>query len=242
MIFSYISTFLKTSLFVVILNNYFKNNYPDQHEEFIITTSFNLINLYSKCQIIATKICYKVKQLVLSNPRLSELLNNYYRCHGKKDLEFVLNGEIIYSTNREKYANDPEIPRTYDFIILSDYKILHDNSCVNKKILKALPDVDENFEYEVSDIKFILTEIKINNKKIKINFKTTNYNYYIVNNIFNDKFLKYFLNKYEDMPDFSDEDMNNINISILDNNVNKIDCKNKDWIQIKKTHYTKLDI
>jgi hypothetical protein len=240
MVFSYIFSLLKTGLFVVLLNDYFKRVHPEKYEDVIVTTTLKIIYLYSNFQLITNKAFRSVKQIILSNPRLAELLSEY-RFKNKPIFEFVLDEKIIYSVNNEK-INSLEFPKQYDFIIFSDYNnITSENHCVNKIILKTIPQ-NESVTYEVSDIKFMLIEVKINDKIIKINFKSDEYNYYIIDNIFDYKFFKYFLKIYHvnEIKDVNEELFNKMTIHILDNNVNKIEYDASDSLQLKKNEYLKL--
>jgi hypothetical protein len=105
--------------------------------------------------------------------------------------------------------------------------------------------------FKESSIKFILTEIIFTDKEkkqhdkskeyplIKVDLKTNEYNFFIVNNIIDEKFIKYFLKSYY-RKEIEDIDLLNkdIHISILDDNVNKFEYNiNNDYIHISETNY-----
>jgi hypothetical protein len=138
------------------------------------------------------------------------------------EIEFILNGTVIYSVSKANIISDVvNFPTVYDFIIFSDYNFTIENTYINKKIQKQLLPSETKFDYEESHIKFFLTEIIIGEKTIKVDFKTEYYNFYVVDNIFNDKFILYFLNKYysSEIKDMNNEIIHEFKLKIIDNNV-----------------------
>jgi len=241
MVFSYIFSLLKSGLFIVLLNDYFKRVHPEKYEDVIVTTTLKFIYLYSKLQIITNKAYSSAKQIILSNPRVAELLAEY-RFKTNSIYEFILDEKIIYSINSKKIYNNTELPTNYDFIVFSDSNnVTSGNRYINKILLKTIPQT-QCIMYELSDIKFMLIEVKINDKTIKLNFKTDEYNYYISDNIFDYKFFKYFLKKYHinEIKDVNEEILKGMTINILDNNVNNIEYGVSECIQLKKNEYVKF--
>ena len=102
---------------------------------------------------------------------------------------------MLYIKDTIEY-NNPET--NYDFVITTQNKLYSIN-------------LDK---FEESNGKFIFTEITFSNEKIKINFKTDTYNYYLVGNVFDKKFIVYFMKRYY----FRIVD--NYTIKIIDNDVN----------------------
>jgi hypothetical protein len=131
----------------------------------------------------------------------------------------------------------------YDFIIYSDYD--EDAKIVNKRIFNKMPCKDD-FLYSPSDISFVLSEVEINDKTIKVEFKTDHYNYYIVNNVINHKFLEYFLKKYHsrEIMDFHEfeKPFHDMKLKILDHNVDKHEFDLTHTLKINKTNYSKIDL
>jgi hypothetical protein len=220
-----------------LLNNYIKHNYPQKHTEFLIALSFNTIYMVSIFQIKFKKI---IKYINQTNPRLLEFFNKY---KNMKDVEFVLDGKVIYLTTRENIVNHIVDIDKKDFIIYSDYDTSTSNNdnCTNKKIMVSKEiSTYEDFIYEVSDIKFMLCELVVGEKTYNITLKSDieNYNYYLVDNIINKKFLIYYL------IEFYNEDFNKSTdkfiLKLIDHNVNvcEIDMTNdSNYIRIKKDSY-----
>lgn len=237
-------------MFIVLLNDYLKRNYPKKYEEYLFDFSYKLIILYTKSQILykrIEKIVNDKKIMVLTNPRISELLNDYHKIFkmnnniNTDDVEFVLDGEIIYKTSKsklleekekEKETSDPDnkIPDVYNFIVYSDHSnTTPENTCVNKKIIycKSWKDLnDDIFSYEISNNHFFLTELEYNDEHtIKVVLKAEEYNFYLVDNQLGYYFFIYLLKNY-----YYEKYINLINkgvkldklaVSVIDHNVEK---------------------
>ena len=198
---SFIANSLRTILFIFLLNDYIKQRFPKKHEEIIIKTFYKVFYLLSVLQI---NILRFEKYIYESNPRLFAILNNIKKnaTKEKNNIEFIVDGKVNYSTNNIFFSNvdNPDVifPNNSDFIIYSDYTNETDNKCINKKLLTSLIK-DETFDYEKSNINFMLCELKYGNKKYKIDLKTDNYNYYLVDNIIDKNFINYYLLKYHNV-------------------------------------------
>ena len=132
----------------------------------------------------------------------------------------------------ENYFEDDN----YSIYIYSDVKRKIENNCINKIILHSQPFL---YDYEISNIKFILFEVKITDKLFKIDLKTDKYNFYIVNNIIDKRFLLYFLINYQYCKLNNINDIEKIDVKIIDHNVNikELEITNTKFITIKKDDY-----
>lgn len=227
--------FVGTSIFLIILNNYIKNNYTEQYNNFLYDLSYKLIYIYSKCQIYINKFLFKIP---------------YFFTNSKENIshfEFILDGKVIHKADFKTIINCDKslLPDKYDFIIYSDHEKsnINNESCINKKILKNIPCKKEDLNYEDSKIKFISCEIEINNKKYTLSFKNDKSNYYVKNNIFDINFLKYFLLKYySQMLNKDDiENIHNFKIHIIDHNVNFDFSDSKNLIKLDVDNYIKIE-
>ena len=207
---SFIANLLRTSIFGALLNDYLKRTYPKKYEEILVTVSFNAVYAFSVIQI---KIKQAQKYILNSNPRLSELLETYNKTFIKNSIDFVLNGKVIFSTTI--LTPDIDHPKNPDFIIYSDGK------SKNKKLLTEVS-VDEKYDYEMSDIRFMLVELKIADNTYKIDLKSDNYNFYVVGNCFTKNFFVYYLTEILKQTQQFDND-NKFIIKIIDHNVNPIE-------------------
>jgi len=236
-----IQSFVKYGAFTFLAHNYFKNNYPEKYEALVTTYGFSFIQFYSKIQILCNKIA-------LSNPTIVHLINqiftNSHTSRYDSEVEFIRDGYVNVLTTKDDLINEYSTYHTeivYDFIIYSDYD--KDSKIANKRIFNKMPSKDE-LHYSTSDIRFVLSEVEINDKTIKVEFKTDNYNYYIVNNVFNHKFLEYFLKKYhqDEIMDFHEfeKPFHDMKLKILDQNVDKQEFNVKNMVKINKNDYSKI--
>jgi hypothetical protein len=203
----------------------YKELYPIQHQNLLIKISYYAIYCYSKMQ------------LVIQNSLLAKLIcilfyNNYAN---NNVVEVIFEGVVINKINKNNI--DYLMSANYDFILYSEII----NNLTYKRIIYSdtlkLNDKNEDlFVCEPSEVKFVLTEIILEDKKININFKMNDDNYYVCDNIFNSKFIIYFLNKYysEDIQNMS---LDKYQIDILDQNVNKEIITSEKNIKINKTDY-----
>lgn len=229
----FIVTIFKSVIFMYLLNNYLKHNYPEKHAEFLIAISFNTIYIVSVVQIKFKKM---IKYINQTNPKLLEFFNKYKNI---KDVEFILDGKVFYSTTRENIVNHIVHNVKEDFIIYSDYVTTNNNECTNKKIM-IINEIttDKDFIYEVSNVKFMLCELVIGEKTYKINLKSDKYNYYLVDNIINKKFIIYYLIEFYN-EDFN-KSIDKFILKLIDHNVNMCEIDITDdsnYIQIKKDSY-----
>jgi len=219
-------------------NYFFKRNYPQEHNKFLLEISLKIIYIGSVIQIKLNKMTTYIYKTC---PRIKKFVDSYNKIDGEQDnVEYILDGKVIYLTAKENIVNHIINIIKEDFLIYSDYANANiDNSCINKKIIFTNEIIsNEDFIYEVSDIKFMLCEVYIDDKVYKINLKSDKYNYYLVNNIINKKFIIYYLIEYcnEDFYKSIDKFI----LKIVDQNVNicEIDITdNSNYIQIKKDSY-----
>jgi len=227
--------FFKTGFICILLHDYMKRNYPDNYSEFLIVASFKIIHFYSKGQILFNKLLLQLNKLIESNPQIKKILNDIYRknIEGNQICQIKDNEIYIkyYTNDREKYFEDDD-KCFYEFI---DNKKAIENKCINHVILRSQP---FSTNYEVSNIKFILVEVIINDETFKIDLKTETYNYYIVNNILDVNFFKYFLYIYG-ICNLDRTKIDKLTIKIIDHNVitKELEISDDKFIIIKKDDY-----
>lgn len=230
---------LKTVFFIVIGNDYLKRNYPDEHEAFIINISYNAIYLFSKCQIFAHKANNKLAEFTSNSPIIKQIVDIIYKKAVEQNELYKINelGETIVN-----YFDDSSFKYNMAYTyIFADNENKTDDGCVNMMMLHTYP---FSTIYELSDVKFLLLEVKVNDNTYKIELKTENYNYYLVNNVLDKKFVVYFLKHYHNQ-DLSQDDINSLNkmkkvdIKLIDNNVHvkEYELTDDKNITIKKDEY-----
>lgn len=236
--FSSVFNLIKSVLFGVLLNDYLKRNFSDKYNEIFILLSYKVIYLYSKGQIIYNNFFIQIKTIIDSNPQLKQLVNDIYKKNIKRNQICQIKNDNInikyYIDNSEKYFDHDE----NSIYLFSDNEKAIENKCVNKVILHSQPFLTE---YEVSNIQFMLVEVIINDISYKINLKTDDYNYYIVDNILDLNFFKYYLYNYQicTLTSETKSKIDKIMINIIDQNVvmKKIEISHDKFIIIKKENY-----
>jgi len=191
--------------------------YPEYYEKIIILILYNCVFYYSKIQIYFSKFNF-VKSYFLIKPY---------------DIEFIQNGQIVYKTYKSKLEliTETEIP-SFDFIIYSDNQLYNDIP-VNKIIYYSIP---KDFNYIKTNFKFIVIQLLHKNITNNIVLSNNEYNYYIVNNVINDKFLLYFLNNVEN---YNITKLTNYNLQIMDHNINQFSLSPTDNLLFNKEDYIK---
>ena len=235
---SYFMNIFKIFGFVYFANYYLKNKYPQEYNKFLLELSLRIIYTGSVIQIKLKKMTTYIYNTF---PRIKNFLDSYNKIDDNQDnVEYILDGKVIYLTSKEKIVNHIVNIVKEDFIIYSDYASANsENICINKKIIKTDSICsDKVFVYEVSDIKFMLCEVYIGDNIYKINLKGDKYNYYLVDNIIDKKFIIYYLIEFynEDFYKSTDKFI----LKIIDNNVNICELDITDifsYIQIKKDCY-----
>jgi hypothetical protein len=149
------------------------------------------------------------------------------------DIEFIQNGQIVYKTYKSKLEliTEKEIP-SFDFIIYSDNQLYNDIP-VNKIIYYSIP---QDFNYIKTNFKFIVIQLLHQNITNNIVLSNNKYNYYIINNLINDKFLLYFLNNVEN---YNITKLTDYNLQIMDHNINQFSLSPTDNLLFNKDDYIK---
>ena len=229
---------IKTGLLCILLNDYLKRNYPDKYNEILISISYELIHFYSKGQIVYKKFITQLKTVTDANPQLKKIINDIYKKNVQRNEIYQIKKDAIhikyYTDNRETYF----VPDKNSIYLFADNENAIENRCVNRIILHQEPFPGK---YEVSNVQFMLVEVKINDVAYKINLKTDKFNYYIVDNIFDLKFFKYYFYNYQVCKLTTEEKdaIDKIVVKIIDQNVNtrEFEISDDKFIIIKKDDY-----
>lgn len=87
-------------------------------------------------------------------------------------------------------------------------------------------------KFEESQGKFIFTEIYFSDRKEKIHFKTDKFNYYLVGNKLDHKFIVYFMKKYYSLY------VDKYTVKFVDNDVNSGEFSNSEIVTFSSSGYT----
>jgi hypothetical protein len=211
------------------------NDFCSTMNHVFIVLGYNAIYYFSCCQIYFNKIKMLVTYLYNTITNYTGSVNSQ-----KPSQEFTIkicnNGNLLqefvihklYDTREEVNITD-ELKNiyNYDLILMNDNK--NNVKCLDKTYNLI------NLVYRMSSVKFMAMEIWYNNNTYSICLKNENENYYIVGNIFNKDFFKYYLtNKLEVQ---INNDIFDYKLNIIDNNVNLIELLPNQIIIIGENDY-----
>jgi hypothetical protein len=210
-----------------------------------IKIGYNLIYLYSVCQIKFNKSIQFVS-LPLIN-----VYNNIYSFLIKyeliKELTTIFkldkNGFIEYTLYYLTKDSKPNLinsafytsfPETYNKngCFLVTHKDIKTN-IINNVLYTSFP---ETFDYKISKVTFMSVELEYNGSLYSIILKNDTYNYYIVGNILNQQFLKYYLRNIL-KSNINDDIPFEYTLNIIDDNVNFITVKNTEYLIFNEDNY-----
>jgi len=189
-----------------------------------VITNFGYLLLINASYFL---IYYYTKVEMYVKPKYKFLTDIYYKNtpHTIK-CEYIKDGVIGSTTS-------------YDFVVYSD--VLNNSPIV--KIIKQIPiPKGEKLKYELSNEKFIMVEFIVKDVTISMKFCTEEYNYFVVGNIFNHLFIKYFLSEHHG--DFlrkhsiTPEELNKYQLKIMDSNVISQEFDEKHNLVIEKNGYS----
>ena len=241
-----IQKIIQTVILLNIIKGYVERKYNINFTNIFISVSYNIIYVYSKCQILFMKLNKTVATFIESNPSLLKISNDVKSLFAgettKNSIEFIKNGEIIKNIKCKDFNCDELInayETDYDFLIYSD---INNDNCSNKIMSQKGEEI--TVQYELSRVSFLLVELQLDNIIIKINLKNEKYNFYIEGNILSLEFFMYYLNNIYFDHDFDLTSYDNISLHIIDQDVNafELDLVEKNHIiKFEKDTYTIIE-
>lgn len=227
-------TILKTTTVIAVTCIFFKRTNPQKYENMVLSVSYNTIYLFSKCQILFGKLSTWVTECINSCPQLKAFFTN---APIQNQICQIRAGNVCvkrYTTDIANYFEHDDA----SFYLFVDNAHVSESGRINRVVLRS-PPFSNN--YELSDTRFLLFEVNIHDTFYKINLSGETYNYYIVNNIVDKRFIVYFLKHYR-VYNLTDDDIRNIKsftVKIIDQNVNvkTMEITDEHFITIKKIDY-----
>jgi hypothetical protein len=254
--FEYVIPCLQVSFLAAVVYKYLSIYHPKFYENIGYSVTYNCIYYFSKAQLFYMKWSPIIMKTI--NPTLTWVYETFNKENVELEddvVEFIKKGDVILRTTQKEILSDERF-RLLDssfFQLLSNFDfILYSPAQTNDKvILYKIPNCIEDFNYEKTDYKLMLAEIKIENITLRIDFCNENYNYYIVNNIIDPKFLQYFLKKYHyyNVANlYSFDESTHYQLKVIDENIQVYELDNTLQtyrIKLKKNnieiaHYTKI--
>ena len=205
----------------------------------IMCLGYNLVYCYSLAQIKYNKIKNVVS--TLTNTMINTLINsskitilkkeNIYTIttydSGSKVNELILNLNDSLDIVSWKLENKDN----FDLIIVSDKK--DGSEQINYIHYTEFPQILDDYKH--STIKFFSVELEYKDTIHSIELTNENYNHYIVNNVLNKHFFKYYLTNVLNIE--IDKNTFDYKLSVIDHNVNIVELTQNDSLIIKENNY-----
>jgi len=220
------------------------------YNEMLSILAYKSIYIYSKIQIVYNQTQKRINPIIfLFSKSISNLLEKHNlinKVEYNSPIELYENGKLINKTeyNYKDLLENPGyifqkfeklIPSPYHFIVYSDFKNIKTDKRINKICYKSIP---YNFEYELSNIKFIGLMLTYNNKEDElIDLYNDNYNYYVVNNRIDKYFLLYYVRNILLDKSVISVDNFQYKLTLYDEKANIKELDNNDVIVIQKDSY-----
>lgn len=123
-------------------------------------------------------------------------------------------------------------------LVTSEYDLVLIKSFTNDMIiLDKVPDNLHNIKYEISDIRFLALYLKNKEQTYIIDLFNKDINYYVVDNIFDSKFFKYYLKNVLNISMDNDK-LFSYTLELMDQNVSMVYLNETQSIVIKKDGYS----
>jgi hypothetical protein len=215
--------------------------YSTSKEKYLVALGYNILYFYSLCEIRYNKIkrflipylqwFWKSMLEFLKQNKLIEKVKiqlkdiSIYDKNGNKlYLDFSLENNEINQLKNSFQIND------YGLMIFSDKN--EETGCLN---IINYENVPESLNYEISNVSFVRVELFYKENSYLIDLKNEKHNYYIVNNILNQNFFKYYLKNILNVN--IEEDNFDYKVTIIDQNINIIDLKPSQTLILNKNDY-----
>lgn len=186
---------------------------------------YNTIYVYSACQIKCTQAYnyllpyfknneimdqIKIEQFDFDTNKVTNIL--------EKDLQHIVKNNLYIAS-----AND-------------NSNINKNNSSVKNKLI-----IDKNIiclAFDISNITFIALYLNCNGIRYNINLKTDEFNYYLVGNKIDRRFVQYYINAVLDLKfSYTDPEITTYELELIDHEVNIIYLSYNQSIMIDKDGY-----
>lgn len=206
-------------IFTILFATYVYNNskigtYAKKYQPFItqylLSGAYNIIYYYSSVEIQINRL------LTIIDPYI-ELLKEYVINNNKNIymIELFKDGiktDGLIADNNNVIDKELFLEKDFDLIVISD--------CtkpvpINKLCINNIPNNIAN--YEISNARFISFKLTYDDEVVDIELNNSHHNFYVVDNVFDKSFFKYYVKNIRQLTlpiDFS------YNIELIDNNIN----------------------
>jgi len=199
--------------------HYYKNRYPEEYQgyskqlfeymennehfkhvlPYLVKVGYTFIYIYSYFQILLDKVIRITSPYVkLLRDKTCDVLIKYKIISGKSEENILINDKtIITFYNEGKLVKQDEFFSIFSLLLHADIKNCEPVNAFDlvtiadlKNILTFIPD---ECKYDLLDIRFLALYLKHNDKSHIIDLCNNTQNYYVVGNVVNSVFLKYYL-------------------------------------------------
>jgi hypothetical protein len=195
--------------------------------QYMLSIAYNTIYCYSCFEIQLNKL------ITFINPYIG-LLKEYIVNKDKQMyiIEMFKDGEKTYDIITDQisvFDKELLLQNELDIIVISDFT---KPTPINKLCIDNIP--NNITDYELSNVRFISFKLIYDKNVIDIEFINTNHNFYVVNNVFDKSFFKYYI---QNISQLSIPYNFNYNIELIDNNINMLVLDDTYSITIYKDDY-----
>lgn len=191
---------------------------------------YNIIYFYSVCQIKCNQTYnnFLFYLEMFKNNNENKLIDDI-KTQITELFDLNTNKNTIFTEKEQQIFNQivSSIQSPNNILIISEFsnkKILNKNTC--------------NFDFDISKITFIALYLNYNDIRYNINLKTEAFNYYLVGNIIDKRFVQYYINNILKLPFYyKEEAMDSYQLELMDHEVNMISLNACQSIVIEKNKY-----
>lgn len=226
--------------------------YIDMENPIYANIAYKVIYIVSQIQIFISKVTKRFLPLIcLFSSSISTVLQKYklitkndviYSIEFYKSNKLVIrksisHDDLLKHITVEKSLIDIKnsIPDECNLIVYSDHsqpnQELHKTQQINKICYNDFP---HDLEYVISNIRFISLLLTCKSQEYNIELQNVHFNYYIVNNKIDKKFIKYYWNH---IINNSDDNLDEYMLTLCDQDVNIKMLDQTDVIIIYKDSY-----
>ena len=178
---------------------------------------YNIIYYYSVCQIKCNQVC----SYLLPYFKSAEIIN------------LIKIEQFDFNTNKLTTILEKELGLVDK--LKNDLFIVSDASSKSLIIANKIETCD--FTFDQSEIVFIALYLNYNDERYNINLKTDEFNYYLVGNVIDKRFIQYYINTVLKLKFNYEKNKETYQLELMDHEVNMINLDANQSIIVEKKGY-----
>ena len=187
---------------------------------------YNIIYFYSACQIKC-------------NQTYTYLLP-YFKSETKDTNNELMIEQYDMDTNKLVETESDDVHNKLTIISKTNIKTNTNTNIVKNKrvVYKIELALAKEVEFDVSEITFIALYLNYNDARYNINLKSDNFNYYLVGNAIDKRFVQYYINTVLNVKfSYLDSKMSTYQLELMDHDVKMVSLNADQSIIIEKNGY-----